>query len=105
MEKTFTDANFESEVVRAEKPVLVDFWAPWCGPCQMMTPTIEDLAKEAGEKFSVGKLNVDENPQKAQEYGIMSIPSIKIFVGGKIVKEFSGVQTLDTLKEALEKAK
>jgi thioredoxin 1 len=105
MEVTFTDANFDVEVVKSEKPVLVDFWAPWCGPCQMMSPVIEDLAKEVGDKFVVGKLNVDENPQKAQEYGIMSIPSIKIFFGGKVVKEFSGVQTSEVLKEALEGAK
>ena len=102
MEQIFTDANFEEKVVKSDKPTLVDFWAPWCGPCQMMGPIIEDLAKEVGEKFVVGKLNVDDNPEKAQEYGIMSIPSIKIFSGGKVVKEFSGVQTLDALKEALE---
>lgn len=105
MEVTLTDANFDVEVLQADKPVLVDFWAPWCGPCQMMGPVIDDLAKEVGERFIVGKLNVDENPQKAQEYGIMSIPTIKIFASGKVVKEFSGVQTSEALKEALEGAK
>ncbi len=104
MEATFTDANFDVEVLQADKPVLVDFWAPWCGPCQMMGPVIDDLAKEVGEKFIVGKLNVDENPQKAQEHGIMSIPTIKIFANGKVVKEFSGVQTAEALKNALEGA-
>lgn len=101
MEKTFTDANFEAEVLKSEKKVLVDFWAPWCGPCQMMGPVIEDLAKEVGDKAVVGKLNVDENPERAQEYGIMSIPTIKVFEGGKVVKEFTGVQSLDALKEVL----
>lgn len=105
MEVTFTDAKFDEEVLKSGKAVLVDFWAPWCGPCQMMGPVIEDLAKEVGEKFVVGKLNVDDNPEKAQEYGIMSIPTIKIFLGGKVVKEFSGVQTVEILKEALENAK
>lgn len=105
MEVTFTDANFEEKVIQADKPVLVDFWAPWCGPCQMMSPVIEDLAKEVGDAFVVGKLNVDENPEKAQEYGIMSIPTLKVFVGGKVVKELSGVQTAEALKTALEEAK
>lgn len=105
MEVTFTDANFDVEVLKSDKPTLVDFWAPWCGPCQMMSPVIEDLAKEVGDAFIVGKLNVDENPEKAQEYGIMSIPTIKIFMGGKVVKELSGVQTAEALKEALESAK
>ena len=105
MEKTFTDANFAVEVLQTDKPVLVDFWAPWCGPCQMMGPIIEDLAKETEGKYVVGKLNVDENPEKAQEYGIMSIPSLKIFVGGKVVQELAGVQSLDALKSALESAR
>ena len=105
MEQVFTDANFEEKVIKSDKPTLVDFWAPWCGPCQMMGPIIEDLAKEVGDKFVVGKLNVDDNPEKAQQYGIMSIPSLKIFAGGKVVKEFSGVQTLDALKDALESVK
>lgn len=103
MEVTFTDANFEEEVKNYEGVALVDFWAPWCGPCQMMSPIIEDVAKEIGEKAKVGKLNVDENPQKAQEYGIMSIPSVKIFKGGEVVEELAGVQSLEALKGAVEK--
>jgi len=103
MEVTFTDKNFEEEVLQYEGPVLVDFWAPWCGPCQMMSPVIEDLAKEMGEKAKVGKLNVDENPQKAQEHGIMSIPALKVFKGGKVVEELTGVQSIEQLKEVLEK--
>ncbi|HEX8974460.1 MAG TPA: thioredoxin [Patescibacteria group bacterium] len=102
MELEFTDQNFEQEVLRSDVPVLVDFWAPWCGPCQMMGPVIEDLAKEIGDKAKVGKLNVDENGEMAAKFGIMSIPAIKIFKGGEIVKEFIGVQAKDVLKSALE---
>ena len=99
----FTDKNFEQEVVKSEKITLVDFWAPWCGPCQMMGPIIDELAKEVGDKFKVGKLNVEENPQTAEKFGIMSIPAIKIFQGGKIVKEFTGTQSKMILKSELEK--
>jgi len=99
----FTDQNFDQEVLKSDKPALVDFWAPWCGPCQMMGPIIEDLAKDMGDKAKVGKINVDENPDTAAKYGVMSIPTIKIFKGGKIVKEFVGVQSKDMLKEELGK--
>ena len=96
----FTDATFDAEVLKSDKPVLVDFWAPWCGPCQMMGPIIDDLSKElTGVK--VGKLNVDENPDTASAYEIMSIPSMKVFKGGKVVKEFIGVQSKDKLKAEL----
>jgi thioredoxin 1 len=103
MEQTFTDSNFEQEVLKSDKPVLVDFWAPWCGPCQVMGPIIEELAKEMEGKIKIGKMNVDENPATAQKYGIMSIPSLKIFKGGKVVKEFTGVQSKEGLKEELGK--
>ena len=98
----FTDQNFDQEVIKSDVPVLVDFWAPWCGPCQMMGPVIEELAKEIGEKAKVGKINVDENAKISEKYGIMSIPSIKIFRNGKIVKEFIGVQPIKDLKKTLE---
>lgn len=101
MAMEFTDSNFEQEVLKSDKPVLVDFWAPWCGPCQMMGPVVDQLAAEAtGAK--VGKVNVDENPATAQKYGIMSIPTMKIFKNGQIVKEFVGMQGKDTLKSELE---
>lgn len=102
MELEFTDQNFEQEVIKCDKPVLVDFWAPWCGPCQMMGPVIEELANEIGDKAKVGKLNVDENNEVSAKFGIMSIPALKIFKGGEIVKEFVGVQAKETLKKALE---
>ncbi len=102
MEIEFTDANFEQEVLKSEVPVLVDFWAPWCGPCQMMGPVIEELAKEMGEKAKVGKVNVDENGDVSAKFGIMSIPALKIFKAGVVVKEFVGVQAKDVLKKALE---
>lgn len=97
----FTDKNFKQDVLESDKIVLVDFWAPWCGPCQMMGPIINELDLEMGEGFKIGKLNVDENSSVASEYGIMSIPAIKVFKNGKIVKEFVGVQNKDTLKEEL----
>jgi len=104
MEIIFTDQNFDQEVLKSEKPALVDFWAPWCGPCQVMGPIIEELAKEMGDRFRIGKINVDEHPDTASKFGIMSIPAIKIFKGGQVVKEFVGVQSKDALKDALEKA-
>lgn len=99
----FTDKNFKEEVLESDKVVLVDFWAPWCGPCQMMGPIINDLASELGDEFKIGKLNVDENPKCSSDYAIMSIPVIKIFKGGRLVKEFVGVQNKDILKEELKK--
>ncbi len=100
MAMEFTDANFETEVLKNEKLVFVDFWAPWCGPCQMMSPIVDDLSKELTD-VKVGKLNVDENPDTASTYEIMSIPSMKVFKDGKVVKEFIGVQSKDRMKTEL----
>jgi len=102
MGKTFTDQNFDQEVLKANKPVLVDFWAPWCGPCQMMGPIIEELAQELEGKALVGKLNVDENPITAQKYGVMSIPTLIIFKGGVIVDQIIGLQSKEIIKGKLE---
>jgi thioredoxin 1 len=99
----FTKENFDQEVLKNDTPVLVDFWAPWCGPCQMMGPVIEELSGEV-TTAKIGKLNVDEHPEIAEQYGIMSIPTMKVFKGGQVVKEFIGVQSKDTIKEALAAA-
>ncbi len=98
-----TDANFESEVLKSDTPVLVDFWAVWCGPCQVQGPIVEDVAKAIVGKAKVGKFNVDENPTIAQKYGIMSIPTIMIFKSGTVVKQFIGVQSKETLLGELNK--
>lgn len=101
----FTDQNFEAEVLKNDKPVLVDFWAPWCGPCQIMGPIIEDVAKEMGAEAKIGKLNVDDNPMTAQTYGVMSIPTIIVFHKGALVKQVVGVQAKETLINELKNIK
>lgn len=98
----FTDKNFNDEVLKSDKPVLVDFWAAWCGPCQMMGPIVEDVAKEIGDAAKVGKLNVDENPEIAQKFGVMSIPTLIFFHNGNVVKQLVGVQAKETLLEELK---
>lgn len=99
----FTDANFEEEVLKSDVPVLVDFWAPWCGPCQIIGPIVEELA-ESMQGVKIGKLNVDESPATASKYSVMSIPSLKIYKGGTVVKEFVGVQSKETLEMELKAA-
>jgi thioredoxin 1 len=103
MAMAFTDSNFEAEVEKSDKVTLVDFWAPWCGPCQMMGPIVDELASEMAGKFKIGKMNVDENSVVAQKYAIMSIPTMMIFKDGKVVKSLIGVQTKEAIKEELEK--
>jgi thioredoxin 1 len=98
MAKEFTDANFATDVLKSDKPVLVDFWAPWCGPCKMVGPVIEKLATELAATVTIGKLNVDDNPQVAQEYGVMSIPTMILFKGGKPVGQTMGFQPEPKLK-------
>ncbi len=85
-----TDVNFDEEVLKSDLPVLVDYWAAWCGPCLMAGPIIEELTKEYEGKIKVGKLNVDENPRTSQKYGIMSIPTVIVFHGGKEMKRLIG---------------
>ena len=97
-----TDQSFESEVLKSTKPVLVDFWAVWCGPCQVQGPIVEDVASTMGESAKVVKLNVDENPNVAQQYGIMSIPTLMIFKNGNPVKQFIGVTSKETLAAELK---
>ncbi len=100
---TITDANFDEEVTKSDTPVLVDFWAVWCGPCQMQGPIVEEVAKAMVGKAKVGKINVDENPGVAQKYSIMSIPTLMIFKNGTVVKQFIGVQSKEVLLNELNK--
>jgi thioredoxin 1 len=97
-----TDKTFETTVLTSDKPVLVDFWATWCGPCQMQGPIVEEVAQAMEGKAVVGKVNVDENPQSAGSYGVMSIPTLIIFKGGKPVKQLIGVQSKDVLLSELK---
>ena len=99
-----SDANFEAEVLKAAQPVLVDFWAPWCGPCRMIAPVLEQLAKENGEAVLIVKINVDESPKTAERYGISSIPTVMLFKAGQVVDRFVGVQPKSRLQEAITQA-
>jgi thioredoxin 1 len=90
--KTVTDASFADDVLTSDKPVLVDFWAEWCGPCRLVSPVLEEIAAEHSEKISVVKLNIDENPQTARDYQVMSIPTMSVFSGGKVVKSIIGAR-------------
>lgn len=98
----FTDDTFEKDVLKSDTPVLVDFWAEWCTPCQMVGPVVDELAEEYSGKVKVGKLNIDENAQTPSQYNVMSIPSLMIFQGGKPVKTFVGVQPKDALKKGID---
>ncbi len=104
MEHVFTDANFQQEVLKSDLPVVVDFWAPWCGPCRMMAPIIEELANEMDGKIKIGKLNVDENPTTAGHFNIMSIPTMLVFKNGMVAEQIVGGMTKEALKEKIEKA-
>jgi thioredoxin 1 len=101
----FTDANFQAEVLDSAEPVLVDFWAPWCGPCRMIAPMIEELAGEYSGSVKIGKLNIDDSPNAAGSFGVSSIPTLMIFKGGDVVDRFVGVQPKNRLQKALDAAK
>jgi len=101
--QTFTDADFDQAVVNSSTPVLVDFWAEWCGPCRMLAPTVDALAADMKGKLVVGKLNVDDNPSTAMRYSIRGIPTLLLFKDGKIVESVVGLADKNHLKRVIEK--
>ena len=96
-----TDDSFEADVLKSERPVLLDFWAPWCSPCRMMEPVLEEVAAEHTESLTVAKLNVDESPQTAMKFGVMSIPTLLVFKGGEVVQTIVGARPKARLVEEL----
>jgi thioredoxin 1 len=99
--KVVTEENFETEVLQSDKPVIVDYWAEWCGPCRMVAPVLEEIAAEYADKIEVVKLNIDDNPELSQRYGIMAIPTMNVFSGGEVVKQIVGAKPKSALLREL----
>jgi thioredoxin 1 len=100
--KIVTDATFVSDVLQSDKPVLVDFWAEWCGPCRKVSPVLEEIAKEMADKITIVKLNIDENPETTRAYRVMSVPTITIFKGGQPVQSVAGAKPKGDLVRLIE---
>jgi thioredoxin len=99
----FTDQNFEQEVLKSDKPVLVDFWAEWCGPCRMISPTVEKIAEEFADRAKVGKVNVDENQSVTVRYNVRSIPTLLLFKNGQVQEQVVGATSKDNIAKLMQK--
>ena len=99
-----TDANFDQEILKSEQPVMVDFWAPWCGPCKAIAPHVDELAKQYEGKIKVAKMNVDDSPGTPSRYGVRGIPTLLFFKGGQVQNQLVGLQPKDAIQKAIEKS-